>query len=714
MAIYNLENYLSRDGFGMSLNIRRGNPNPLDNSAVWASLEAAQNYARTDATAYVGQLLTVVSDVTVDEVTVKTATAYVIDNEAGDLKEVGTSPVGDEKTITVAEDGTVSLLGVAGLTLTREVEQEDGSTVVEKINYQPLLVDGKLTWVEPSKTTVEGLATELGSLAQRVTALENIVGKAAEGENAATGLVAEVANKVDKVEGKGLSTNDLTDALKKNYDEAYEHSKVSHAPADAQANIIELIKVNGVEQTISDKAVDIVVPTKVSDLTNDKGYLTEQTDYTVTITETTDGLEDSIAKKYTFTQNGTEIGHINLAKELVVTSGIVEEVAEEGVPYENAKVGDKYIKLTIANQTTPIYIPVKDLVDVYTAKANADEVQISISSNNEVSATLTSGVKEKLNKAHEHANFELLETYTQTEEDLADAVAKKHEHTNFELLETYTQTEEDLADAVRTKHEHENQEILDIITSDKVEEWDNIKTEILGNAYDDAHNLHDIHDIQQWYEQCKEIDAERNVIASINTSEFMLSVDPVTDDPRQLSIRELAQSKVTGLVDALKEKMDAPKDGSRLITTSESTKLDKLVIGDDGSVTVDATIAVGNVNGLADWIKERSATLEGLSENNFSDALLTKLGDIEEGAQVNVIESVKINGVALSVSDKSVNIGIANESTLGVVKSSATTAQNKVNIAADGTMEVNSINVNKLVQDEDTTIVLNGGTAFNI
>lgn len=35
---------------------------------------------------------------------------------------------------------------------------------------------------------------------------------------------------------------------------------------------------------------------------------------------------------------------------------------------------------------------------------------------------------------HEHANKELLDTYTQTEADLADAVAKKHEHANAEEL----------------------------------------------------------------------------------------------------------------------------------------------------------------------------------------------------------------------------------------------------------------------------------------
>lgn len=178
MAKYNLGKYTAADGLGFPLNFRRGNPNPLDNSSVWASLEAAQNYAATDPVAYVGQILTVVDNVN------GVATVYSIQDETGTLKKVGTSPVGDESTITVAEDGTISLFGVAGLELTRT--EADGSTT--KINYQPLLVDGKLTWVEPSATTIEGLATEIEGIKTRLSAVETTVG------NAENGLVKDVAD----------------------------------------------------------------------------------------------------------------------------------------------------------------------------------------------------------------------------------------------------------------------------------------------------------------------------------------------------------------------------------------------------------------------------------------------------------------------------------------------------------------------------------------
>lgn len=74
-----------------------------------------------------------------------------------------------------------------------------------------------------------------------------------------------LGGKVDAVSGKGLSTNDYTSA---------EKQKLSGIASDAQANVIESVKVNGTKLTPSSKAVDVTVPTKVSQLTNDSGFQT--------------------------------------------------------------------------------------------------------------------------------------------------------------------------------------------------------------------------------------------------------------------------------------------------------------------------------------------------------------------------------------------------------------------------------------------------------
>lgn len=65
-------------------------------------------------------------------------------------------------------------------------------------------------------------------------------------------LQGNIDKKVDKVAGKGLSTNDYTKD---------EKTKLKGIATGAQVNVIETVKVNGVALTPSDKAVDITVPT---------------------------------------------------------------------------------------------------------------------------------------------------------------------------------------------------------------------------------------------------------------------------------------------------------------------------------------------------------------------------------------------------------------------------------------------------------------------
>ena len=68
---------------------------------------------------------------------------------------------------------------------------------------------------------------------------------------------------------KTLTDNDLTDALKGNYDTAYMHSQAGHAPSDAQANVVEIVKVNGTSLTPENKVVDIAVPLVSTDIAAD-------------------------------------------------------------------------------------------------------------------------------------------------------------------------------------------------------------------------------------------------------------------------------------------------------------------------------------------------------------------------------------------------------------------------------------------------------------
>ncbi len=71
---------------------------------------------------------------------------------------------------------------------------------------------------------------------------------------------------VQKEDGKGLSTEDFTTSHK---------SKLDNLPADAERNIITGIQRNGLTVTPSNRVVNINVPVKVSDLSNDSNFMSQ-------------------------------------------------------------------------------------------------------------------------------------------------------------------------------------------------------------------------------------------------------------------------------------------------------------------------------------------------------------------------------------------------------------------------------------------------------
>ena len=106
-----------------------------------------------------------------------------------------------------------------------------------------------------------------------------------------------------------------------------------------------------------------------------------------------------------------------------------------------------------------------------------------------------------------------------------------------------------------------------------------------------------------------------------------------------------------------------------------------------------------------------------LSLNDIAMSKVTGLSDALAGkmntgdADKNILESVKINGTALTITDKAVNIPIATAEALGVIKSS--TGDNKVTVGADGIATVSTVNANTLTQTEGEYLILNGGSSSN-
>ena len=175
--------------------MNRTNPAPLDASAVWTSLEELKNYAATNPVAYVGQILSLVA---YDEESqaITNVKAYIIKDAEGNIEEVGSATLGDDKTITL-DNGVLSLKNWNKKYFKRDPENEGEyiEVTVDASNpwqagLQPrAYFDGSnyvLAWYEPSTQTIEGVDAAVGALTTTVQGITNIIG---DKETAAEGTV---------------------------------------------------------------------------------------------------------------------------------------------------------------------------------------------------------------------------------------------------------------------------------------------------------------------------------------------------------------------------------------------------------------------------------------------------------------------------------------------------------------------------------------------
>ena len=160
----------------------------------------------------------------------------------------------------------------------------------------------------------------------------------------------------------------------------------------------------------------------------------------------------------------------------------------------------------------------------------------------------------------------------------------------------------------------------------------------------------------------------------------------------------------------LKEKLIALPEGAEANYIKSVS--DEFTVSTEGKLEV-KEVAPDKVTGLSNALAGKVDKVVGkdLSTNDYTSEEKEKLSGIENGANKNLIEVIKLNNVALNISEKAVNIPLATE-TAGTVISSA--EENKVFVAADGSMELNSLNMNKLVQSENDVLILDGGSASTL
>lgn len=126
-------------------------------------------------------------------------------------------------------------------------------------------------------------------------------------------------------------------------------------------------------------------------------------------------------------------------------------------------------------------------------------------------------------------------------------------------------------------------------------------------------------------------------------------------------------------------------------------KLSKDFLPDDIVYTED-------LNGIVDSKVDKESG-KGLSTNDYTNADKTKLSGIASGAQVNVIESIKVNGSALNVSSKAVNIDLSSYATAAQGAKADTAVQPKDLPTA--LKNPQALSVGSKVYDGSTAITIN-------
>ena len=87
-----------------------------------------------------------------------------------------------------------------------------------------------------------------------------------------------------------------------------------------------------------------------------------------------------------------------------------------------------------------------------------------------------------------------------------------------------------------------------------------------------------------------------------------------------------------------------------LLSPTDKSKLDSLVLSEDGSVGISGTVNASKVEGLADWITAQRDIVPGLLPTDF----VQKLETIENNAQENTIETVIVNGKEVVLNAKTI------------------------------------------------------------
>lgn len=218
--------------------MNRTNPAPLDASAVWTSLEDLKNYAQTNAVAYVGQILSLV-EYNTETAEISKVKAYIIKDKVGNVEEVGSATLGDNKSIEL-NNGVLSVKDFGKRYYKYVAAVEGGEAAHYEVTegwiagLEPKVVlEGEnlvIGWYEPNPTTAEGVKDQVvevqGEVEQAkedINSLDEILNGTDENPGGLVGEVEDIADVLYGTEGESPVPGLIADveAIEKDLEDNY-------------------------------------------------------------------------------------------------------------------------------------------------------------------------------------------------------------------------------------------------------------------------------------------------------------------------------------------------------------------------------------------------------------------------------------------------------------------------------------------------------------
>ena len=533
---------------GFPLSIKRGNPAPVDTTAVWYNKTELETYAASGATAYVGQILTLVAD--------NKCEAYMISNEAGTL-------------------------------------------------------------IKLASTTASGdLASDIATLQGQVADLISKVGKAAEGEVAATGLYALIDEVKALAEGKVKSVKAADKSI--TIGGTTTEPTVKVAISADEGNTLSLVA-DGLKVTIPEVTVPVYSMKKL------------------------DTATAGMSASYQLTKDGAGVGAvIDIPKDMVVKSGSVQTYETGALPAGVTEAGTYIVLVLNDTAETKLYINVGNLIEYVTSgSAEGDMVYINIDpQTHKVTATITDGTVTEA-KLHADVKAKLAKAVSAVQEvkagtangtiavDGTDVAVTGLADAAYVTVASLNTTAKGYADAAKTEvigGKDDNDAALSIygakayakaiVDSTKADLTNDIKTKIEGLDVTDTA-------------------VAKQFVSAVSETDGKIAVERralLAED-----VPELGISKISGLQNALDAKQDTVTfDGAYSATNKAATV--KTVTD-----AVSAVVSNGADKAADDTIKGAKLYADGKSSDAltaakaYADGLVT--GDSGVTARVEALET---------------------------------------------------------------------------